>query len=272
MNYRTVLPPENLKSFIKYFWVLESKSPDRVARTFGAIVDGCPGAIILQPQNEAFCDERKKKLPGILLYGQTITPVKLSTAGDFRAVGICFQPHALKSVFGFDANELTNTCIDLDLTSTKKTGKLSEQLFEMPTLNRQIETICMHLTDQIKKNWRRSENITTYALSQISATHGNMSMKELQQQLKVSERSLERKFKQTVGISPKLFARICRFQQTLNQMRRNRYDKLSDIAYENDYADQSHFIRVFKEFTGFSPLEFKKQSSEIVENFPQIKS
>jgi AraC-like DNA-binding protein len=57
----------------------------------------------------------------------------------------------------------------------------------------------------------------------------------------------------------------------MNQMRSNRYDKLSDLAYENDYADQAHFIRVFKEFTGFSPLEFKKQSNEAVENFPQIK-
>jgi AraC-like DNA-binding protein len=272
MNYKRILPPEHLRHFIKYFWVLEDENPHKVSKTFGAIVDGSPGAIILQPQNEAFCDERKKKLPGILLYGQAISPLKLITTGDFRAIGICFQPHALKSIFGFDADQLNDTCIDLDLTSTKKTGKLSEHLCDMSTLNKQIETICVYLTDQIKNNRHHPEDITTHALSQISTAHGNMSMKELQQKLKISERSLERKFKQTVGISPKLFARICRFQETLNQMRRSRYNKLSDIAYENDYADQSHFIRVFKEFTGFSPLEFKKQSSEIIENFPEIKS
>lgn len=48
------------------------------------------------------------------------------------------------------------------------------------------------------------------------------------------------------------------FQETLDQLRTNSYDKLSDIAYENEYFDQSYFIRVLKEFTGFSPLEFKK--------------
>jgi AraC-like DNA-binding protein len=95
--------------------------------------------------------------------------------------------------------------------------------------------------------------------------------KELQQKTQLSERSLERKFKDSVGISPKLFARIIRFQETLNQMRNNKYEKLSDIAYENDYADQAHFIRVFKEFTGFSPLDFKRQAKEDVENFPHIK-
>lgn len=242
------------------------------SKTFGAIVDGCPGAIIVQSENEAFCDERKKKLPEFLLYGQTIAPVKLSAAGDFNAIGICFQPHALKSIFGFDAHDLNNTCIDLDLTNTKKAGKLSEQLCGAATSNDQIMAVSRYLTRQIRNNIYKAEDVTTYALGQIATTHGNVSLKELQQQLKISERSLERKFKQTVGIGPKLFARICRFQESLNQLRRNNYDKLSDIAYKNDYADQSHFIRVFKEFTGFSPLEFKRQSNEIVENFPQIKS
>jgi AraC-like DNA-binding protein len=93
----------------------------------------------------------------------------------------------------------------------------------------------------------------------------------LQRELQLSERTLERKFKQAVGISPKLFARIARFQQSLDQLRQNQYDKLSDVAYGNEYADQSHFIRVFKEFTGFTPLEFRKQVHEVVENFPEIK-
>lgn len=61
-----------------------------------------------------------------------------------------------------------------------------------------------------------------------------------------------------IGISPKLFARISRFQESLYQLRAGKYDKLSDVAYENEYFDQSYFIRVFKEFTGFSPLQFKK--------------
>jgi AraC-like DNA-binding protein len=140
------------------------------------------------------------------------------------------------------------------------------------TLNDQINEVCQYLIHQIKHNVRGSEEVTQYALSQISTSYGNVSLKELQQQLKISERSLERKFKQTVGIGPKLFTRISRFQASMMQLRLNKHQKLSDIAYENDYADQSHFIRVFKEFTGFSPLEFKRQSDEIVENFPQIRS
>jgi AraC-like DNA-binding protein len=270
MNYQTFMPPEMLKPFIRYFWVLESRGADHTPKTFGAIVDGCPGAIMVQSEQEAFCDEQKKKLPEIFLYGQTVKPVKFSSAGKFNVIGICFQPHALKSVFGLDADELTNSCVDLNLLGNGKQARLSDQLAMAASPRDQINALSSYLMDRVRSNHRQADASIWHALTRIVQTDGNISMKELQQKLQLSERSLERKFKQAIGISPKLFSRICRFQESLNQMRKSNYDKLSDLAYENNYADQSHFIRVFKEFTGFSPLEFKKQSSEVVENFPQI--
>jgi AraC-like DNA-binding protein len=53
-------------------------------------------------------------------------------------------------------------------------------------------------------------------------------------------------------------------------LRNNHYHKLSDIAFENEYADQSHFIRAFKEFAGFSPYRYRQQSNEVVENFAEL--
>jgi AraC-like DNA-binding protein len=100
----------------------------------------------------------------------------------------------------------------------------------------------------------------------IHQSDGNISLKNIQKDLQLSERSFERRFKQCVGVSPKLFSRICRFQASLAQLRKNGYNKLSDIAYENEYADQSHFIRAFKEFAGFSPVQYQKKSKEVVEN------
>jgi AraC-like DNA-binding protein len=270
MKYQTFMPSETLKPFVRYFWALESRSVDNVPKTFGAIVDGCPGVVMVQSEKEAFCDEQNKKLSEIFLYGQTIKPVQFTSAGKFLAIGICFQPHALKSIFGFDAGELTNGCVDLNLVSHKKHDNISERLLSAPSLGDQIGTLSHYLTDRIKSNNRQVDETTKYALAQIVQAGGNISLKTLQQKLQLSERSLERKFNQAIGISPKLFSRICRFQESLNQMRKSNYDKISDIAYEHNYADQSHFIRVFREFTGFSPLDFKKQSSEVVGNFPQI--
>ncbi|MEO8404867.1 MAG: AraC family transcriptional regulator [Chitinophagaceae bacterium] len=271
MHYQTFIPPDILKPYIKYFWALESNGPDNFPTTFSAIVDGCPGAIIVQSEKKSFSDEEDKKLPDIFLYGQTIRPVRLSAAGKFDAIGICFQPHALKSVFGLDAVELTNSCVDLNLVNNKKQKHLSEQLLNATSVHEQLKILSVYLVEQVKNNHQKTDDTTQFALTQIIKSNGSISLKELQQQLQLSERSLERKFNRSVGISPKLFSRICQFQQSMKQLRKSDYDKLSDIAYEHNYADQSHFIRVFKEFTGFSPIEFKKQSQEVVENFPTLK-
>lgn len=270
MLFQTIAPPDILKPFIKYFWVLKSNAVEATPKTFGAIVDGCPGVIMLQSDQDSFCDEDQKKLPNIFLYGQTVRPVRFSAAGNTDVLGVCFQPHALKSVFGLDAQELTSACLDLNLLSHKKQGKLSDQLLNTPAAGDKIELLSAYFIERIKHNTRKQDDVIRHAVHQIMQSGGAISLKEIQVSLKISERSLERKFQQTIGVSPKLFSRICRFQESLNQMRQSNYDKLSDLAYENNYADQSHFIKVFKEFTGFSPLDFKKKANEVVENFPQI--
>jgi len=74
--------------------------------------------------------------------------------------------------------------------------------------------------------------------------------------LHLNERTFERRFVAAVGISAKQFSRIIQFQQSLEQLTVKDYTKLSDIVYSNGFADQSHFIRVFKAFTGKSPKKF----------------
>ena len=77
----------------------------------------------------------------------------------------------------------------------------------------------------------------------------------------MSERTFQRLFESNVGISPKMFSRICQFHSAFQQLDEGRFTKLSDIAYQNGYADQSHMIRTFKEFTNVSPKEYLHLSS-----------
>ena len=67
-----------------------------------------------------------------------------------------------------------------------------------------------------------------------------------------------RLFRQEVGISPKKFAKIIQFQASLEQLSKEEYFKLSQIAYDKGFADQSHFIRIFRQYTGNTPSAFVK--------------
>jgi AraC-like DNA-binding protein len=271
MDYRIILPPENLKPFVRYFWVLENDNTNNAPITFSPLADGCPGIMFQPPEKGTFFyPEENKQLPGIFLYGQTIQPAKMILSGKVNTVGVIFHPHALQSVFGIDAHELTGTCVDLGFVQHKKERPLQEKLLAAATVEEQIKLLSASLLNSVQHTGEKQEAIIKFASAEIFRGKGDISFAALQQQLRLTERTLERRFKQSIGITAKFFARICRFQESLNQLRKNNYQKLSDIAYENGYADQSHFIRSFKEFTGVSPFDYSKQLNEVAENFPAV--
>lgn len=269
MKFEQIQPPAFLKDYVRYFWILENDGSDTVPQTFGPIADGSPGLMFQYAEGNVFRQD-DKELSNIFLYGQTTKYNELQCTGKFRTIGVYFQPTALRTVFGLDAEEWTDNCLDLSLLPKKKGAGLYEQLVNTPSLAAQVELICSYLFSLIRQNRAKVDGVTQYTLSQIFRSNGGIPLKDLQADLHLTERTFERRFKQSIGISPKLFSRVCRFQASLDQLRNNQYVKISDIAYENGYADQSHFIRVFKEFAGISPLQYQKQSIELVQNFPKI--
>jgi hypothetical protein len=120
VKYLTYLPVEILRPYIKYFWSLEYRGEDNTPKSFSALADAMPGMMLAQSQKKAFLDEGNNKFPRIFIYGQVIEPVKMTTHADLNVVGICFHPNALKSVFGFYANELTGTYVNIDLVNNRK--------------------------------------------------------------------------------------------------------------------------------------------------------
>lgn len=265
MQFKQIPPPEYLRDYIRYFWVLESHDTDISAASFRTIADGCPG-LIFQHQDKGILFQNNKQLPGTILYGQATRHAELRISGMFNTIGIFFYPHALKSIFGLNADELTDTCIDLDMMEDEQGFRLSEQLSNLTSCQAQIDTLCSYLLAQLTRNDQYADKAMQHVLDRIKQANGNISVKALREELQLSERSFERKFKQHIGITPKLFTRISRFQASMELLRQSDYNKLSDIAFENEYADQSHFIRAFKEFAGFSPFQFQKRSKELIEN------
>ncbi|WP_317162601.1 helix-turn-helix domain-containing protein [Myroides albus] len=89
--------------------------------------------------------------------------------------------------------------------------------------------------------------------------------------MNISERTLERLVKQYVGMSPKVYSRIIRFQANLNLLRESSFKSLTELTYESGYFDQSHYIREFKTFTGSTPKQYLLDTQEQLLNFPEFK-
>jgi AraC-like DNA-binding protein len=81
-------------------------------------------------------------------------------------------------------------------------------------------------------------------------------LKRAQDELYLTERTFQRMFEDKVGVSPNQYRRIAQFNCAFQQLNQKQFKLFSDIAFNNDYADQSHFIRAFKQFTNMTPKEY----------------
>ena len=265
MQQQNITPDNLLKPYVKEIWVFDGYPLENPLYSFKFFADGCPG-LFFHRSLGMYLYPGNKKIAHLFLYGQTVKPIELTVDGPFRVIVFQFYPHVIKSLYGVNANELTHTCIDVNLLPVGVNISLTDHLLNTASTDKQVELMASHIKRMIQRHNVEMDSAIHFAVGQILQSNGRISLRALQRNLNVSERTFERRFEQYVGISPRLFARICSFQVALNQLKSNTYQRLSDIAFDNGYADQSHFIRTFKEFTGFSPLKFQKFSNELVSN------
>jgi AraC-like DNA-binding protein len=261
--------PDSLTEYVKHIAVMGSDVNVDTGHSFSVFADGSPGIIFQQSTGGMFLDN-KRKLSSLFVYGQTVKPIVLNTHQHFEMIVMILQPHVLKPLFGFSAKEVTNNCLDLKLVPASSRLNLTEQLCNASNTEAQAAILINFLSYLIQKNNVEPENDLQYAANKIMDGKGSTSLKYLQAKLNVSERTFERKFEQHVGVSAKMLSTIAQFQASLRQLKNNQYAKLSDIAYDNGYSDQSHFIRSFKKFTGFSPLQYQCTSGVIVDSAAEL--
>ena len=90
----------------------------------------------------------------------------------------------------------------------------------------------------------------------IRNRRGDVAISSLCDELGVGERRLERNFRRALGTSPKHFARITRFLLACRTLHAGEWTNLAAVAHACGYADQAHFNRNFKAFSGMSPRQF----------------
>lgn len=262
MDIKIIQPVPPLRKHIRFFFIMENTSTAFIGK-FKIIPEGVPG-MIFQENPTVFYDKDKQTLPQSFLFGQATQYSQLTATGSFRNIGVSFQPAALRSVFRIEAIELTQRHTDInDLVKTT----INDQLLNTQTLEQKI-AVLEHFFLQQTTDCKGENDKVKFALNQFQK---GQELKQVQADLKISERSLERLFKSYIGISPKLYSRICRFQSALKTLRTANFNALTEIAYLENYFDQSHFIRDFKYFTGTTPKSFLLNANEQLPNFPELK-
>ncbi|WP_119080916.1 helix-turn-helix domain-containing protein [Chitinophaga alhagiae] len=191
----------------------------------------------------------------LTLFGQTVFPDTLTITENFTLIAYFFKPYALNALFGVSAQELTDSPIDLNLLPPSIRAGLQEQLLnaagagEMMAL---LDNYIFSLTTRINTDMRMIQ----YAVEQIAGAPAQKNLATVQQELYMTGRTFQRFFEKNIGIIPTRFRRISQFNAAFRQLNKRRFKSLTDIAFSHGYADQSHFIRAFREFTALTPGEY----------------
>lgn len=251
-----IIAKYDLELFVKEIFVSENQDDSNNVRlTFFA--DGYPGIVYLESE-KALILPQEKELSAFFLYGQMIAPYELLVRAPYLMIGFQLYSFAAKLLFDVDPRKLNDDCADCATFKWAAVENPLDALTTATTINQQLEIIAKFLAELAREKGLEEYREIQQAIQIILDHKGIISINELASRLNTSERTLRRKFSHYVGIPPKKFAKIIQFQTSLDQISTGDFSKLTDVVYENGYADQSHFIRNIKKFTGKKPLQLKK--------------
>ena len=257
MNFQTIIPGKSVSLFVKSIWVFENDDND-IRTNLPFFADGYPGLMFQQTDNGLTVKPHNKKMPELFLYGQTIQPIELEIQGRFTLIIFQLYPFVLKSFFDIIPQSINDNCYYLDDAMGTDINIFTKQLLSYKNVHQKVNAIADLLLLYFERKKQNLDFKIKQAIDNIIHTKGQQNISLIAEKLNLNIRTFERRFLNATGLLPKQFTKIIQFQASLEQLTVADFTKLTDIVYQNGFSDQSHFIRVFKAFTGKTPKAFKK--------------
>ena len=199
-------------------------------------------------------DSSKYIEPNLVICGQQTNYYDLSLSGKTGMILVVFRPHGVKSFFNFPITELLNENLSLLDLANNEANELVDKLFNAPNNKQRITLLENFLVKRLihDDEFGRVE----YALEIIENSKGQIKAQDIAHEVCLGIKQFERIFSNYVGINPKKYASIVRFQNVIQMKRKHDNSSMFQLAFDNGYYDHAHFIHDFKSFTGLSPKEF----------------
>ena len=252
-GFRFYKPCKELQPYVRYYWVFKSNQPLNTL-TFPI---GCP-QIIFHKQTPLYIPELGISQSEFTVSGQVNFHSHLYANGNVEMIVVVFQPFTLKAFLNLPISLLHNQEVSGYDLENKHLKRLAAQVLDCENTSLCISVIEQWLLSQIADVLTLK---TEYNIKRIAAAIQQLfamptiPVIELASIACVSKKQFERLFKELVGTNPKEYARIVRFQKSLKLLQHySDGANQAQLAYQCGYADQSHFIREFRRFSGYTPL------------------
>lgn len=182
-------------------------------------------------------------------------PVVTEHAGAQHGVEVRLTPLGAYTLLGMPMHELANAVVELEDVLGQAAEKLAARLAETPSWGERLVLLDDALAARLAAGAEVSPQVA-HAWSRLCQTAGGVTVGDLADELGWSRRHLVTRFREQVGLPPKVLARVLRFQRSLRLLGADgRARPWAEVAVACGYYDQAHLNRDFREFAGCTPTE-----------------
>jgi AraC-like DNA-binding protein len=200
------------------------------------------------------------QFPEAFLVGVQTEPAQWMMPGGTVMMGITIKPEMFWHLFNRSISELADDCTDVKNFLGTEINDFIKDLSTEPEAESALQKTVQYFRNRVSKVKKdRERNYLPEAVQYIRLATGTQSVDEVCGKVFVGKRQLQRAFQEFIGISPKTYGRIVRFKSAYDFVRQFPQASWLDVTYNFGYADQSHFIRDFKEFAGENPTAFMSE-------------
>jgi AraC-like DNA-binding protein len=252
--YLSFYPGPPLNELVDHFWLIEGGQTPRLEKILPC---GTSELVVNLKNNEihihdADQPERYQRFSGAVFSGTYSRSFVCNALQHEAMMGVHFRPGGAFPFLGTEASELTNAHANLADLWGRSGLELRERLCTAPTSQRLFQIMEDALRDRLH-NHSSCERQMKIALKMFAMGGTRASVRDVSQELGFSQRRFIQMFNSQVGLTPKVFCRIQRFQRARVLAEKLETPHWAELAVACGYFDQSHLIKDFQEFAGSTP-------------------
>ncbi len=270
MIHKLHFPQPPLSQFVENMWLVQGLEAGYSREKI--LPDGAIELIIdldTQPktifEDEASANFRTVKKAWIS--GERTRYIIIGADTNQSMVGIRFRPGGAYPFFRFPISELSESVTELDLIWGRLVDEIREELHATESPDDRLLRLESFLLGQVQRSLEPNRLIT-YAVNQLQQSPQFLAIRDLASTIGITQKHLISQFEKVVGLRPKSFARVCKFQKVVNLIEQQDEIEWSAIALDCGYYDQAHFIKEFHTFSGVNPSTYVTQRGEYVNFIP----
>ncbi len=272
MKYFEQLPSKHLSNYIDKYWYCQA---DELSNTTMSIpflnhelvINFCDNYSISRESDydNEFVNKRS------WISGIQRTPTISKSTGQHEMMGVLFKPFGLKPFIKYHSSDFNNKYIDARLIFGNSFEDLIQQIQNIKFPKDKISFIEKYLLGKLSGDYSPKYLKASLNIFELQ-TENKKSIKDTCKQSSISNKSLIKSFQKHIGITPKKYLQLHSINKAILRLSKDPKQSLTNLAYDLNFYDQAHFIRLFKATTSLTPRQYAKcaLSNKIDESSPNF--